>query len=92
MGNKSLYSCTEVVIEFEFAGELPHPRWNFGDRKPLVRDFTVSTHVAHLIIRSICNDPELYPDPEIFKLNRHIDSQGHLRNDNQPCQFGFGRR
>ncbi|KAG1872456.1 cytochrome P450 [Suillus subalutaceus] len=41
---------------------------------------------------SISRDPDVYPEPDVFKPQRWIDDQGHLRNDLKLFVFGFGRR
>ncbi|KAG1832256.1 cytochrome P450, partial [Suillus subluteus] len=40
---------------------------------------------------SISRDPDVYPEPDVFKPQRWIDDQGHLRNDLKLFVFGFGR-
>ncbi|KAG1899819.1 cytochrome P450 [Suillus fuscotomentosus] len=39
---------------------------------------------------SISRDPEVYPDPDAFKPQRWIDSQGRLRDDLAFFVYGFG--
>ncbi|KAG0695263.1 cytochrome P450 [Suillus ampliporus] len=41
---------------------------------------------------AICRDPEVYPEPDVFKPERWIDDQGRLRDDLSTFLFGFGRR
>ncbi|KAG1728990.1 cytochrome P450 [Suillus paluster] len=41
---------------------------------------------------AICRDPEVFPEPDVFKPERWIDDQGHLRDDLTNFVFGFGRR
>ncbi|KAG1799006.1 cytochrome P450 [Suillus plorans] len=41
---------------------------------------------------SICRDPEVFPEPEVFKPQRWIDDQGLLRDDLTNFLYGFGRR
>lgn len=39
------------------------------------------------------HDPTLYPEPDIFKPERFIDTDGNLRDDpNLTSAFGFGKR
>lgn len=44
------------------------------------------------ILRAIANDPEVYPNPEIFDPQRWFTADGILRNDLHFCTYGFGRR
>ncbi|KAG1735508.1 cytochrome P450 [Suillus lakei] len=41
---------------------------------------------------SISRDPDVFPEPNIFKPQRWIDDQGVLRDDLKFFVFGFGRR
>ncbi|KAG2034246.1 cytochrome P450 [Suillus americanus] len=41
---------------------------------------------------AISRDSEVYPDPDVFKPQRWIDDQGHLRDDLAFFVYGFGRR
>ncbi|KAG1882710.1 cytochrome P450 [Suillus subluteus] len=41
---------------------------------------------------AISRDPEVYPEPDVFKPQRWIDDQGRLRDDLTLFIFGFGRR
>ncbi|KAG1826745.1 cytochrome P450 [Suillus subaureus] len=41
---------------------------------------------------AISRDSEVYPDPDVFKPQRWIDDQGHLRDDLAFFIYGFGRR
>ncbi|KAG1728980.1 cytochrome P450 [Suillus paluster] len=41
---------------------------------------------------AICRDPEVFPEPDAFKLERWIDDQGRLRDDLNNFVYGFGRR
>ncbi|KAG1747809.1 cytochrome P450 [Suillus paluster] len=41
---------------------------------------------------SISRDPEVYPEPCVFKPHRWIDDQGRLRDDLKLFVYGFGRR
>ncbi|KAG2033763.1 cytochrome P450 [Suillus americanus] len=43
-------------------------------------------------IWSICQDPDVFPEPDMFKPQRWIDDQGILRDDIKLFVFGFGRR
>ena len=47
---------------------------------------------AHVIIRSVMHDPEVFPDPEKFILDRWLDGNGQIRGDLKMFGFGFGRR
>ncbi|KAK7450634.1 hypothetical protein VKT23_012944 [Stygiomarasmius scandens] len=41
---------------------------------------------------SICRDPDAFPDPEEFRLERWLDSDGKFSEKQQTLIFGFGRR
>ncbi|KAG0704889.1 cytochrome P450 [Suillus ampliporus] len=41
---------------------------------------------------AISRDPEVYPEPHVFKPQRWIDDQGRLRADPKYFVYGFGRR
>ncbi|KAG2139190.1 cytochrome P450 [Suillus bovinus] len=41
---------------------------------------------------SISRDPDVYPEPDVFKPQRWIDDQYHLRTDLNFFVYGFGRR
>ncbi|KAL4071072.1 cytochrome P450 [Scleroderma yunnanense] len=41
---------------------------------------------------AIANDPEVFPNPEVFDPQRWIDMTGKVRRDIEFCTFGFGRR
>ncbi|KAF5344799.1 hypothetical protein D9758_014422 [Tetrapyrgos nigripes] len=41
---------------------------------------------------SICRDPEAFPDPGEFQLNRWLDKDDQLIEDKNTLLFGFGRR
>ena len=47
----------------------------------------------HLLVRAILHDPVMYPDPDSFKPERFINSDGSLRDDPVlTALFGFGKR
>ncbi|KAG1742246.1 cytochrome P450 [Suillus paluster] len=41
---------------------------------------------------SISRDPDVFPEPDVFKPERWINDQGHIRDDLKFFVFGFGRR
>ncbi|KAG2137952.1 cytochrome P450 [Suillus clintonianus] len=41
---------------------------------------------------AISRDPEVYPDPDMFKPQRWINDQGRMREDLKFFVYGFGRR
>ncbi|KAJ8580951.1 cytochrome P450 [Rhizopogon salebrosus TDB-379] len=41
---------------------------------------------------AISRDPEVFPEPNEFKLQRRIDNDGNLRGDLKFFVYGFGRR
>ncbi|KAF7289932.1 O-methylsterigmatocystin oxidoreductase [Mycena indigotica] len=41
---------------------------------------------------AMCRDPQTYPDPETFKPERFIASDGSLIRENFPPTYGYGRR
>jgi len=41
---------------------------------------------------AISRDPEVYPEPDVFKPQRWINDQGRLKEDSKLFIFGFGRR
>ncbi|KAG1789067.1 cytochrome P450 [Suillus plorans] len=41
---------------------------------------------------AISKDPEVYPDPDVFKPQRWMNDQGELRDDITFFVYGFGRR
>ena len=44
-------------------------------------------------IRAILHNPDLYPDPEVFKPERFLNEDGTLRDDPLiPMAFGVGKR
>jgi cytochrome P450 len=46
-----------------------------------------------MIFRAILHDPTMYPDPDAFKPERFINTDGSLRDDPVlNSAFGFGRR
>ena len=42
--------------------------------------------------RGIRQDPEAYPEPDRFNIDRWLDEKGQLRDDLQYFNYGFGRR
>jgi len=45
------------------------------------------------ISRAVLHDPDLYPDPEIFKPERFLDADGTFRDDPTiALAFGAGKR
>jgi len=43
--------------------------------------------------RAISRDPDVFPDPDIFKPDRWLDAEGQVKNDHlKHIVFGFGRR
>jgi cytochrome P450 len=44
-------------------------------------------------VRAILHDPEMYPDPEVFKPERFLNQDGSLREDPaMSLVFGVGKR
>jgi cytochrome P450 len=44
-------------------------------------------------VRAILHDPEVYPDPEVFKPERFLNEDGSLREDPaMSLVFGIGKR
>ncbi|TCD69790.1 hypothetical protein EIP91_006327 [Steccherinum ochraceum] len=41
---------------------------------------------------SIMRDPDVFPDPDVFKPSRWVAPNGRLRDDLKHFDFGFGRR
>ncbi|KAG0697943.1 cytochrome P450 [Suillus ampliporus] len=41
---------------------------------------------------SISRDPDVFPDPDAFKPDRWLDTEGRVRDDFKFFVFGFGRR
>lgn len=41
---------------------------------------------------AISRDPDVFPDPNAFKPDRWLDTEGHVRDDLKFFVFGFGRR
>ncbi|KAI0826895.1 cytochrome P450 [Trametes gibbosa] len=41
---------------------------------------------------AIGRDPDVYPDPEVFKPSRWLDEKGRVREDLKFFNWGFGRR
>jgi cytochrome P450 len=49
--------------------------------------------VASTILRAILHDPANYPDPDAFKPERFLNTDGSLRDDPVLiATFGFGKR
>ena len=42
--------------------------------------------------RAIAHDPDVFPDPHIFRPSRWLDEKGKVRDDISSFNFGFGRR
>jgi cytochrome P450 len=51
-------------------------------------------HDIHLrCFRSVLHDPDIYPDPEEFKPERFLDTDGNFRDDPTiALAFGVGKR
>ena len=47
---------------------------------------------SEITSRSILHDPEVFPDPESFRIDRWLDEKGEIRGDLKMFGFGFGRR
>ncbi|KIM50317.1 hypothetical protein SCLCIDRAFT_34419 [Scleroderma citrinum Foug A] len=41
---------------------------------------------------AIANDPDIFPNPEVFDPQRWIDASGNIRHNIEFCTFGFGQR
>ena len=53
----------------------------------------LARRLASTFVRAVLHDPVMYPEPESFKPERFIDSDGSLRDDPVlTTLFGFGRR
>jgi cytochrome P450 len=49
--------------------------------------------MIHIICRAILHDPDLYPEPEVFKPERFLNPDGTLRDDpTLASAYGFGKR
>jgi cytochrome P450 len=59
----------------------------------MVRYLPYFSVVASTILRAILHDPANYPDPDAFKPERFLNSDGTLRDDPVLIStFGFGKR
>jgi cytochrome P450 len=59
----------------------------------MVRSLRYFSVMASTIFRAILHDPAIYPDPDAFKPERFLNSDGSLRDDPVLIStFGFGKR
>jgi hypothetical protein len=64
-----------------------------SDRKYMVHYVPSALATASTVFRAILHDPELYPEPDIFKPERFPNPGGSLRDDpNLTSVYGFGKR
>ncbi|KAG1813428.1 cytochrome P450 [Suillus subalutaceus] len=80
------HRTTQVVV---FVGTL-HPleaRSDSTDRKIIVFHVTVFGNRW-----AISRDPDVFPDPNAFKPDRWLDTEGRVRDDLKFFVFGFGQR
>jgi len=49
--------------------------------------------VTSTLLRAILNDPATYPEPDVFKPERFLNTDGSLRDDPMlTFAFGYGKR
>jgi hypothetical protein len=98
------HRTTQVVV---FVDTLRHPveaRTDGTDRKIIVfqpgqRYLAITGQSppsefdrSNSRFRAISRDPDVFPDPNAFKPDRWLDTEGHVRDDLKFFVFGFGRR
>jgi len=64
-----------------------------GDPKHVVSLMLCALRVTSALLRAILHDPATYPEPDMFKPERFLNTDGSLRDDPTLISvFGYGKR
>ncbi|KAG1801739.1 cytochrome P450 [Suillus subaureus] len=90
---RPLFTCLKKLHLTVQTGRLSYSSRDNDIWQSLVR--ALLSNLIDLIcsrFRAISRDPDVFPDPNAFKPDRWLDTEGRVRDDLKFFVFGFGRR